>query len=442
MQLAGLLLWPARFRARIKAAGRRTATVAAAVGVLAATVSAQVSNIGRGTALEMLKQVKEDLKKHYYDPSFHGIDLDARFAAADAKVRQAANATELTTVLADLLAEFKDSHTRFHMPPRSVRVEYGWWMTMVGDAPLITQVDKGSDAERKGLQRGDHVLWLNRYEPTRENLRWLRYYYRAVRTQEVQRLTVRKPDGTERTFDIQSKVSEQSVVQMDDWIGDLIESSESYQTGRDALEPVGRDVLIWRMTGFGDVRRVEQAIRRARDYKGLVIDMRGNGGGLVDTERKLVELTFDRPVTIVTEKRRNGTVTTTAKPAKSPFAGTIVAVVDSESSSAAEIYARLLQIEKRGTVVGDRTAGAVMTALVFPHTAGAGMVTFYATSITVGDVRMSDGSSLERIGVTPDELVLPTGADLAADRDPALARAVALAGGTLTPEQAGKLSRK
>jgi len=51
-------------------------------------------------------------------------------------------------------------------------------------------------------------------------------------------------------------------------------------------------------------------------------------------------------------------------------------------------------------------------------------------------------AGLEKIGVTPDELVLPTGADLAADRDPALARAVALAGGTLTPEQAGKLSRK
>ena len=164
----------------------------------------------------------------------------------------------------------------------------------------------------------------------------------------------------------------------------LIESSESYETGRDALEPVGRDVLIWRMTGFGDAQRVEQAIRRARAYKGLVIDMRGNGGGLVDTERKLVELTFDRPVTIVTEK-----------PQRYRY-----------------------------------------------HDGQTSQVTFYATSITVGDVRMSDGSGLEKIGVTPDELVLPTGADLAADRDPALARAVALAGGTLTPEQAGKLSRK
>ncbi len=52
---------------------------------------------------------------------------------------------------------------------------------------------------------------------------------------------------------------------------------------------------------------------------------------------------------------------------------------------------------------------------------------------------MADGKSLERAGVVPDELVFRTPADLAAGRDPALARAVALLGGTLDPGAAGKL---
>ena len=68
-----------------------------------------------------------------------------------------------------------------------------------------------------------------------------------------------------------------------------------------------------------------------------------------------------------------------------------------------------------------------MTSRVFSHTTGISSIAFYADSITIGDVRMRDGAPLEGSGVSPDELVLPTATDLASGKDPALARAVALA---------------
>jgi C-terminal processing protease CtpA/Prc len=88
-----------------------------------------------------------------------------------------------------------------------------------------------------------------------------------------------------------------------------------------------------------------------------------------------------------------------------------------------------------------------MTSRFFSHTlgqelGGVGSVAFFGTSITVADLRMSDGATLEKIGVTPDETVLPTGADLVAGRDPVLARAITLLGGTMTAEQAGKFYRQ
>jgi C-terminal processing protease CtpA/Prc len=54
---------------------------------------------------------------------------------------------------------------------------------------------------------------------------------------------------------------------------------------------------------------------------------------------------------------------------------------------------------------------------------------------------MSDGKSLEHVGVQPDYVVIPTGEDLAKQRDPALAKALELAGTNVSADDAGKFFR-
>ena len=74
-------------------------------------------------------------------------------------------------------------------------------------------------------------------------------------------------------------------------------------------------------------------------------------------------------------------------------------LIDSTSGSAAEVFARIIQIEKRGTVIGDRSAGAVMEGEFFRHAVYVDPknVTQYGVMISIADLMMTDGKSLEGV---------------------------------------------
>jgi C-terminal processing protease CtpA/Prc len=121
------------------------------------------------------------------------------------------------------------------------------------------------------------------------------------------------------------------------------------------------------------------------------------------------------------------------------FLGKLVVLIDSKSGSAAEVFARMVQLEKRGTVIGDRSSGAVMQSRGGSLTLGSDTVIVYGLSVTNADLLMADGKSIEHVGVTPDEARLPSPSDLAAKRDPVLARAAEIAGVKIDPEKAGSM---
>lgn len=89
--------------------------------------------------------------------------------------------------------------------------------------------------------------------------------------------------------------------------------------------------------------------------------------------------------------------------------------------------------------VTEVSAGHVMRSKFYDHAHGLNEQIYYGVSITDADLIMTDGRSLEHVGVTPDEIKLPTPVALAARHDPVLAYAASLAGVTMTPEKAGTL---
>lgn len=402
--------------------------------------------IGRATT--MIEQLSGDLKKYYYDSTYHGIDLETRKRTAIEHVNGARNRSEAFAYVAQFLADFNDSHTGLYGFEHRNNVHYGFSLWMVGDSCYIARVTPGSDAAAKGVARGDRVVRLDKNVPTRQNFHMLQYVYRALSPRTAVHLTLEHPDGRQEEVDVQSKVTPGRVVI--DWTSESDrrfyqeEGEKELLRLRHRYHSYGDSVLVWRLPEFiyGDDATIDRMIGRAKQHRALVLDLRGDPGGAVSTLQRLIGSFFDTTIVSSIWKARDSTYAVKAKPVgKEPYRGMLVILVDGQSASAAELTARTMQIEGRAIIVGDRSAGAVQVSQGFGHAAGFTKYLGYGAAITIADVTMSDGSRLERVGVVPDRLVLPTGADMATGRDPQMATALEIVGMKLTPEQAARVIR-
>ncbi|HKR12978.1 MAG TPA: S41 family peptidase [Pyrinomonadaceae bacterium] len=407
---------------------------------------AQLSAQDRDRGLIMLKAARDDIKNKYYDPTYRGIDLEARSKLAEERIKQAKSNGEVFGVIAQMLLDFNDSHTLFVPPPRSARVEYGWQMQTFGDNTYVIAVKPKSDAEAKGLKPGDKVLKIDGITPNRSNL-WIYYYlYGALSPRPVVRMEVLSPDGEPRQLEVNAKVTPgKKIFDLTDTIDlnaywrDL--EDEARMNEHKFVDVGETGVGIWRMPSF-DLSEdgVDNMVNKVKKYKTLILDLRRNGGGSEETLLRLIGNFFDRDITVGKIKRRKEEKPLIAKTrGDSGFKNNLLVLVDSESGSAAEVFASVIQTEKRGAILGDRTSGKVMRSRLYPHQIGLETVIFYGVSVTDADLIMPDGKSLEGPGVAPNEVLLPTGADLRAQHDTVLSRAVAAAGGAMDPTEAGKL---
>jgi C-terminal processing protease CtpA/Prc len=310
---------------------------------------------------------------------------------------------------------------------------------------MITRVRPGTDAESK-VRPGDRVVAVNGNALARESFFSMDYVLNVLSPQGAIRLVLRDPAGVQRDAQVAAKVVATKRVRDlvgaggDGDLNDLIKEQEtSDRLMRQQVVEMG-DVMIWKMPTFDlENAEIDKLISIARKHTALIVDVRGNGGGLADAMARMIGSMFDHDVPIGDKVSRKDTKKLAAKGrGASAFTGKLVVLIDSESASAAEVFPKVIQLEKRGVIMGDRSSGAVMEAMGYGFSQGNPTV-FYGFSVTAADLIMKDGKSLEHLGVTPDEKALPTAQDLAAGRDPVLARAAQLVGLTLDPVAAGKL---
>ena len=154
----------------------------------------------------------------------------------------------------------------------------------------------------------------------------------------------------------------------------------------------------------GEVREgVDNELRKGA--RGLVLDLRANGGGLVEEARLIASIFVEKGTIVSTRGRTQPSETLTAAGGAISSSIPVVVLVDANTASAAEIVTAALQDHRRATVVGTHTFGKGVFQEEEPLSNGG------ALDITVGEYFTPNGRNLggggvkQGAGITPEVLV-------------------------------------
>ncbi len=328
------------------------------LGCVVPSSSQQVSKADRGLAQQMLRDVAADVKKYYYDPKLHGVDWDARVRQAQENIDKADSMDSAVSEIAALLDSLNDSHTAFMLPPRNYVHKYGFSLKMIGDRCYVTRVHPGSDAEKKGLRPGDQVLAVNDVPVTRKTFWKIEYIFGSLRPQPGLRLALADENGQQRQLDAMARVEPSSVIKyrLHQGIGQIIRDwTDEYALLEPQYFEKSDELLALRIPAFElSAEQVDLVIGKMRKHKGVVLDLRGNPGGFTETLDRLVGGMFENDLKIYDRVRRDSTKSISVNGRHhDAFTGRLVVLVDSGSASASELFARILQLEKRAFIMGD-----------------------------------------------------------------------------------------
>lgn len=169
------------------------------------------------------------------------------------------------------------------------------------------------------------------------------------------------------------------------------------------------------------VQQVKAAMKelRGKGMRALVLDLRGNPGGVGPMSVPVARMILDEPASLGALKFRDFTQEFNVEPDPDPFRGPVAILVDAGTASTSEIFAQGLRDLGRISVVGgEPSAGAALPSLIEELPGGA------VLQYVVGEYVSPEGVAVEGKGVVPDVQVTERRSDFAAGRDPVLDAAV------------------
>jgi len=267
---------------------------------------------------------------------------------------------------------------------------------------IISTID-GSPAQKAGLRAGDAIGLVNEEDTSSWSIDEAVSNIRGEKGTTV-KLTIRRGDEVKEINVVRDDIVNPSVRQ------EILDGNIGYL----------------RLSRFNDTDTLRLSEAAARDFKqrgvkGVILDMRGNGGGYVTAAQEIAGLWLDSSKTVV-EERQGSKVIENLKATGDPVLKGVptIVLVDNYSASASEIVAGALKDHGAARLVGEQTYGKGSVQTI-KDVIGGGQL-----KVTVAKWYTPNGKNIDGEGIAPDVEVSLSEEDFEADRDPQRDRALEL----------------
>lgn len=413
-----------------------------------ATAPAQAAKYDRALELASFDSAWTRVRDSYYDASMRGLNWVALRDSLRPLVERGDSRDDTRSAISTLLSRLGESHFGI-LPGDAMDAGAAATSDRAGDAGLevrfldsalvVTRVEAGSHASSLGVRPGWVIEEIDTLE-VREALRATSRIGGSARRFALVRLTLNlngrltgPAGGTVRLVARDDRdVRREVAVPLRETPGQVIEYGNlppmhvHFQSRRLASQVGCVGLIRFNMFMTPVMPQFEDAMAGMRECGGIVLDLRGNIGGVGAMIMGLSGHFFTEPETLGTMRLREATMRYVANPIRvsrsgatlKPFDGHVAVLVDELSASTTEILAAALQRLGRARIFGSPSAGQALPAVVTKLPNGDRLM------YVVGDFAGPGGARLEGTGVSPDQPTPRSRRSLLAGKDDALEAAV------------------
>ncbi|MBA2338799.1 MAG: PDZ domain-containing protein [Pyrinomonadaceae bacterium] len=380
---------------------------------------------------ESFEIVWRTITESHYDPTFGGVNWKKVHDDYAPRVAAVKTDDEFYTLLRRMIDELHLSHFAIYPPgafdsrseggATKERGQLGIDVRVIDNQAVVTRLAPQSAAARGGLRRGYVITKINdavvsqmiervaksdlaaNYKPTYMAAAVLGRLSGAPGTKLRISFLDEADHEREAEFTLLPTTDEMSVA-----FGNFPAVPTQFEARRLENNIGYIRFNIWVASLMPKIR---SAVREMADARGLIIDLRGNPGGLGIMSTGFGGLLSAKPITLGTMTQRTGYINFIANPQPNAYTGPVVILIDGLSASTSEIFALGLQEAGRAEVIGERSAGAALPSVFSKLPTGA---TF---QFAIADFKTPKGVLVEGRGVAPDREVKLNRRTLLTDHD-------------------------